>query len=357
MKHLIRLLTALNAVVTAGLLVTGYSDRADAAAHPLLAILGLGFPVMAALNGAFLIVWTLVRWKRVWLPVAGFIVSFQPMWTYCPLNRQPSQAKAEADSARLLRIVTFNVGTPWTTDDLDTLRQWMERSDADIICLQELPNDVEQVKAFNRSMEHKYPYHNTLITSERTVLYSRWPAFCKKKIDIESRGNSAGIVLLRVRDHVLAVVMCHLETNGLSREDKDRFGSTVRGEVGMDSMRSESRTLIGKLQRAAQIRAAQTDSIVWYIRRSLDQQYSVIVCGDLNDSPISPTRRRIARELTDVYTAKGRGTGWTYRQNGINVRIDHLFCSSDIEPLSVSVDHNTTFSDHYPLAATLRLAW
>lgn len=354
MKYLIRLLTTLNILVILALLVTGYSDRADAVAHPLISVMGLAFPVAAALNGLFLVLWTLIRWRRVWIPMLGFIACYAPMWTYCPLNRQTADV-SEADSSRLLRVTTFNVGNPWTTDDLDTIQQYMEQSDADIICLQEFVPLQDRATELRKKIGHKYFGYTIISSSECIALFSRWPVISHHKIDIISKGNSAAVVILRVRDRNVGVVMCHLETNGLSREDKARFSSTVRGEVGMDDMRSESRTIVGKLMRAAQIRAAQTDSVVSYAHRILDKNTSVIVCGDFNDSPISPTRRKLTRELTDVYTAVGRGPGWTYRQHGINVRIDHIFCSPDLEPVSVSIDRNTTFSDHFPMTATLRM--
>jgi exonuclease III len=59
--------------------------------------------------------------------------------------------------------------------------------------------------------------------------------------------------------------------------------------------------------------------------------------------------------LTDSYVATGRGVGLSYNQKGFFFRIDHLFCSSDIQPFNCKIDDKMDASDHYPLICWLKI--
>ena len=80
---------------------------------------------------------------------------------------------------------------------------------------------------------------------------------------------------------------------------------------------------------------------------------NVIVCGDLNETPISYTYQRLARRLTSAYREKGFGPGFTFSQRSFPVRIDHLFYSSGLECSSCCIDKSVSSSDHYPLIVRL----
>lgn len=63
-------MAAFNVVTVLFMLAVGYSDRVDPVAHPLVANVGLLFPVFLVLNMAFLVFW-LVFCKRWGADSAG----------------------------------------------------------------------------------------------------------------------------------------------------------------------------------------------------------------------------------------------------------------------------------------------
>ena len=81
---------------------------------------------------------------------------------------------------------------------------------------------------------------------------------------------------------------------------------------------------------------------------------SVIVCGDFNDTPISYAHKVFADALTDCYVSSGFGPGFSYHENRMFVRIDHMFCSDEWEPFGAKVDSKVKTSDHYPLICWLK---
>ena len=87
----------------------------------------------------------------------------------------------------------------------------------------------------------------------------------------------------------------------------------------------------------------------------------VVLTGDFNTGPDSPTHRRLAQELTDAWTATNRRSGPEATFHGFtgkpDRRIDWIF-ERGFTPVSVTtVDTHrgdVFLSDHYPVVAVLR---
>ena len=148
----------------------------------------------------------------------------------------------------------------------------------------------------------------------------------------------------------LFIVNNHLESNHLSPEEKDEYTNTII-DPNRESIRNSSQMLMGKLSEAAAYHGAQADSICADIKRNAD--YPTIVCGDLNDTPISYVYQRFAHHLTSAYREAGNGPGFTYSRRSFPVRIDHLFYSDDWNCTSCRIDRAVSSSDHYPLIVRL----
>ena len=84
--------------------------------------------------------------------------------------------------------------------------------------------------------------------------------------------------------------------------------------------------------------------------------YPIILCGDFNDTPISYTRHTIATHLNDCFVSAGCGLGLSFNRKGFNLRIDHIMCSDDYEPVRCFVDSEMDASDHYPVVCWLKKA-
>ena len=117
------------------------------------------------------------------------------------------------------------------------------------------------------------------------------------------------------------------------------------------TIKNSSQMLMGKLSEAAAYRGIQADSICALVQRNAS--HPVIVCGDLNETPISYTYQRLARRLTSAYRKAGRGPGFTFSRRSFPVRIDHLFYSDDWTCTSCLIDRTVSSSDHYPLVVRL----
>ena len=351
----VNLIAGANVATVMLMLATGFSDRLNPADHPLLACSGMMFPVFALTNLGFLLFWLVVTWRKVWIPIVGFLLAFQPVKTYMPLN--PRQEVPEG----AIKVLTYNVcsyGGNFKYDDaFERIVGYLDEQQADIVCLQE---DVDSWRRYAFDYYRKvYPYNDTTIFVQNELsfngmgIHTRYPILRKERIPYESLANGSVAYFLQVGDDTLLVVNNHLEGTHLSKEDRTRYKDMLRGDMQTDTVKAESIHIIDKLGQSAAKRAPEAEAVRRYI--SEHSQYPVIVCGDFNDTPISYARRTMAQGLTDCFIASGRGIGLSYNQKGFWVRIDNILCSSHFTPYNCQVDSKIDFSDHNPMMCWLKM--
>lgn len=222
----------------------------------------------------------------------------------------------EQPEGTTLRIATFNVLQQSTPELLEIIRAM----DADVIALQELsPNSVE---VFN-ALSDRYAY--TALHPQDGVaglgIYSRYPIMAD---EYRAIGNGQQRVLLDVAGVQVAVFNVHT--------------------VPPFSIRLQ-------VERSTQV-AALLD---W----STAETGAVIVLGDFNMTPLTADYRAVTVHLADVFGAVGQGLGFTYpswgQVSGLPgilpplVRIDYVFISQRLLPLSAAVWAQSDSADHRPV--------
>ena len=184
-------------------------------------------------------------------------------------------------------------------------------------------------------------------------IHTRYPIVKRERIPYSSLANGSAAWWLKVGEDTLIVVNNHFESCHLSTEDRQQYRHIIKGEIPHDSLRTESAILLVKLAEANAKRASQIRAVREYVKEHAN--YPVIVCGDFNDNPISYSRHTMGETLTDCFVATGRGIGLSYNQKAFSFRIDHIFCSKDIQPYNCQVDDKMDASDHYPLICWLKI--
>ena len=97
----------------------------------------------------------------------------------------------------------------------------------------------------------------------------------------------------------------------------------------------------------------QIDSIKKEIENS---PYPVFVVGDFNSVPNSYEYYKVSDNLKDAFVEVGRGSGTSFHDFKFPLRIDYIFTSESIQPVSYKVDRDVQISDHFPVIATFKLA-
>lgn len=348
----IRLMIGANAMAALLLLLCGLSSFPDPEEWPRIALFGLGFPILWALNLFFVFLWAVFYIRNIWIPFAGMLFSISYIYDYCPLNL-PEKHPADA-----LKMITYNTAF-FGGDVQDSLGRYLlpdylAASDADIICLQEaVPaknlkrEDVDGIMA-----EAGYrTRHLDDGVAEGQCFYTRLPILSVERIAHESSGNgSVAVKLLHGQDTVL-LVNNHFESYKLTPEDKRMYKEIIKAPDGKDTEHN-SKELVRKMTKANRRRGPQVDSVLRYIDKAGLQ--AVVVCGDFNEPPISYACRRMSSRLTSAFRQSGNGLGLSYNQKGFYFRIDHIFVSGYWKTYETHVDKSAPWSDHYPLVTYLK---
>ena len=353
---IVNLLTIVALIVGLLLVAVGYSDRIPPADHPLLACAGMAMPAAIGLNLVMLLVMFFVRWKRAWIPLAAFIVTYMPIRTYVPLHFNTDDTGQE----ECLRLITYNVygysGNHKYGYALDTITDYIMAQNADIVCTQEEQDSKR--KAVERWKE-LYPYNDTMTVSydkkkafNIVGIHTRLPIIRREQIEYESRSNGSVAYYLQLGNDTIIVINNHLESTHLTEEERTQYKEILKGNKEREQAEAEMFSLIRVLGESMVKRAPQAEAIHSYVEAH--SQYPIIVCGDFNDTPISYARHVIAQGLTDCFAEAGCGLGLSYNRKGFNFRIDHIFCSSHFTPVSCKVDSKMDVSDHYPMICSMK---
>lgn len=311
---------------------------------PQQTVITLAFPIFLTANLAFVFFWLICKARFAVLPVLGTLVVGGYVMDYCPLHCQEDTPN---DSSILL--VSHNIGTMTGEEKHLAFVQYVKETDADILCLQEVDPTLLTRKAFVAMLDSMG--YGKMQKDNRCIL-SKFPfaGGAESLAYTSTTGNGSMVCRLLCGPDTLLIVNNHLESYGLTDEEKGRYKKAIKHPES-DETSGTVLTLARRISNTAQIRGAQADSLCAFIDSHAGE--SMIVCGDFNDTPISYVYQQIGKRLDCAWRNSGQGIGLSYNQMGFFVRIDHIFHSSDWTSHNTRIDNKMVLSDHYPLHTIL----
>lgn len=340
-----------NALFVVMLLVAAYTPYIQPTEHPIWACAGLTFPIFLVINVCFLFFWLILqRYKSALLPLIGMFLCCGQIHTYLPLHA--STSKLPEEGFQLLSYNVMGFAGRLKENGKNPILTYLQESKADILCLQEYYTSKSSKHLTQKDIEKAlkaYPYRhigNKKGAGTQLACYSKYPILSAKIIDYPSRSNYSMRYEIKVGNDTLTVINNHLESNKLTKEDKEIYEELISAPKE-EQMKNGARHLINKLAEAYAIRAPQADAIAREVKEA--KHPYVIVCGDFNDTPISYTRHTIANSLDDAFVKSGSGLGISYNRNKFYFRIDHILTSKNLKAYNCKVDHSIKDSDHYPI--------
>lgn len=353
-RFLVSLLLGANLVTLVLLWGCCATTWVDPVHHPRMAVLGLAFPAFLLANLVFIPLWVVCKPRMVVVPLVGMALCGGYILDYFPLHF----GSTTADSARpegTLRVISWNVHNPAVDnhDGLPEFAEYLLTCDADVICLQEFGSTDSRYRELLDGMTAK-GYHQKGDGHARYV-FSRYPILDVTPVTETSKEvvtNGYSIFTLQADNDTLTLVNCHLQSIGMSPEDKGKYAEALHS-LDRSEMKAEMKFLSEKLASPVVARARQIQEITAHLD-SLPPTRSVWVCGDFNDTPISYAYQQISRRLCNAYRTSGRGIGVSYNEEYFPIRIDHIFFSHDWECSNACIDSHIHVSDHFPAIAHLK---
>lgn len=321
---------------------TCFSTLLSPAIHPRLSQAGLLFPVFLGLDILFILVWVIVSWKWIALPIIGILGCWNYTREYCPFN------PFDNTPMESYKILSFNVAS-LSSDSANGFNgkksvEYIAKSDADIVFLQECPKSGTVFS----SLKHKMDSLGYKVLHDGGLrIFSKWP-FIGKPVYSRSLsfGNGSFACLINLDGDTTLLINNHLQSNAISPEEKSAYGDAIE-QYDKEKMKASGRVLLSRLSTAASKRAEQADTVCALIKRY--NKHQIIAAGDMNDTPISYTYQKITGLLNNAFAESGNGLGISYSQKGFPVRIDHIFVSNNLATHSTHIDNNIHSSDHLPI--------
>ena len=256
-----------------------------------------------------------------WTYLGATLLSFGQLLPSFP---QPGWSEQELEGPSV-RLVSWNVcNFHLSADTLKAAATFIRSYQPDILCLQERPHDnLLPWDSIRSTFDYPYAVKNH---REDEVLNlavcSRWPLSGLKEYYFPDSYNKFFQVDIHHPQGIIRLFNVHLQTTGTGEP------------FDMRDLRAFQQNAVYRNRQAGQLAAA--------IHRS---PYPVVVCGDLNDTPLSNAYHKVSRHLSDCFREKGSGWGATYQPYGNLFRIDYMLCSSHFHVADYQLFSNA-WSDH-----------
>ncbi|KPE50474.1 endonuclease/exonuclease/phosphatase family protein [Chryseobacterium indologenes] len=289
-----------------------------------LNLLSLGFPYLIITYILLTLIWVFQRKKIAIAFALGILVFYNPIRRW--VNFTPKTANVK--TIRDIKVLTFNV--KYGDFGWDKVKKYIKDQNADIILVQEKDTN----KAIKKDLV-KYP---TVILKTKHKIVRQ-----EELIQDKSRGNSF-YADVDINGKIIRVVNVYLEPF--------RLHKSMLQFDGFGKQKDKIATLLSHMTPTFKAHEEQ----IRKIRKVIDfSPYPVILAGDFNSVPNSYEYYSLGKDLQDAFLTVGNGISTSFHDYKVPLRIDYIFTSKSIIPLSYKVDHSVKLSDHYPVIAEFLL--
>lgn len=296
---------------------------------PWFNLLSLGFPLLVIAYILITFFW-IFSWKK-----RAFVFMFMGLFFLNPVKRWVNYSSESKETANL-KIVSFNVkGGKFGPKNIE---KFINEQNADIVLIQEDAgfeyklNNLEkkyQNPIVSTYSKYKQVFHKELFAGMYNEEFNAYAELT----DIEIKGKTYRIINTYLQPFKFEKSMVKL--NGNSEEDEQKVKSIVKRLIPTFKKHQEQ---------------------ISTIRQSIeDSPYPVILAGDLNSVPNSYEYYHLGAGLKDAFYEAGRGSGTSFHDYKYPLRIDYIFASESIKPVSYTVDRSVNLSDHFPVIATFKI--
>nr|WP_303649257.1 endonuclease/exonuclease/phosphatase family protein [Chryseobacterium edaphi] len=296
---------------------------------PWFNLLSLGFPVLI-IGYILLTFFWIFSWKK-----RAFAFMFLGLFFLNPVKRWVNYSVDKKETANL-KVITFNMMGGKL--GYDKIKEYIDQQNPDLVFLQE--NSYHNFQFKNLSGDNNLPV---------IAFYSKYKIRNRKNLfenlNDEDVTAQCEVVDLEIKGKIYRVINAHLgsfgfvkstvKLNGESKEDEQKVKDIVKKLIPTFKMHQEQ---------------------VAIIRKSIDESpYPVILAGDFNSVPNSYEYYHLGKGLNDAFFEVGKGSGTSFHDYKYPLRIDFIFTSPSIKPVTYKVDRSVKLSDHFPVISTFKL--
>lgn len=317
---------------------------------------GLAFWVILLFNVAVLALMILMWSKRAWIAVLALLIAIPGLFKSFSYGKAVEGGDFRVMSYNVQLFRDFNGKRSGEEVALDIAKLVHEKQ-PDVLCIQEFnifkPKTSRNncIKLFGDMAGLPYHYCHTKAYFCGNVIFSKYPltpvedttGFGEEKIYGAVAKVDAG------KKGSFYVLCSHLASFQLTKEEITAFSEP--GNTKSD-VQEYGKSIVSKLKHAYRERSVEVRHMLEDIPHD---GRPILLCGDLNDTPISYTYQQIkAAGFTDGFVVAGQGIGHTYAGKLPLLRIDYIWGN---ERIKTTAFKRLRFkgSDHYPVMMEFKL--
>ncbi|WP_370896787.1 endonuclease/exonuclease/phosphatase family protein [Chryseobacterium gossypii] len=295
---------------------------------PWLNLLSLGFPVLI-IGYVLLTLFWIFSWKK-----RAIVFLLLGLMFIHPVTRWVNFTPQEKESADL-KIITFNI--KGRTFGAERIQDYINQTGADIVLLQEHGNMDDF--SFSGLKEKR---GNSVVS-----IFSRYKIIDQKELiqsDYETNNAYAMQADIEIKGKVYRLINVYLQPFQFEKKM-----IKLNGDEGDEQ---KVKNVVKRLIPTFKMHQEQVASVKEGIEAS---PYPVILAGDFNSVPNSYEYYHLLEGLEDVFVKVGKGSGTSFHDYKFPIRIDYIFTSGSVSPVSYKVDRSVKLSDHFPVLASFKL--
>jgi len=347
-KLVFLILIILNILAVAAIITSYLSVSVSPVKWWVPSFFGLAYPVILVVNIGFFLFWVLVRPRFSWFSLLAILIGWGFIAKFIQLRGKSMES---AD----IKVLSYNVqffsgnGEDSMKETSDEILAFLKDQRSDIICLQEVrlrQNEIfnlgEAVAGLDFINHYQFARSSTTYGS---VTMTRYPIVNMGEIRFDNSRNITIYTDVLIGKDTVRIFNVHLQSYNL---DPERY-SIISSGIDEEEDLKEVREIGSRFKKGIRLRAEQVETLREYIEKS---PYHTIICGDLNDTPVSYSYRQIKRGMKDSFVTSGKGLGFTYTGKFPYFRIDYIFHSTGFESYNFDT-HDFRHSDHLPVSCSL----
>lgn len=307
------------------------------------AFFGLAFPVLFILNLLFVIYWLIQGKLKVFFSAIVLLIGYNHFNKVFKISGESGTRDENTFLIMSMNVKHLGHGTP--NPFFDSVLNYVVREQPDILCLQEFPFGKINTKETTLKMISSQAKFRSIKSSRAgtgdigVALFSKYKMLETGLITFpETNGNCAVWADLIIAKDTVRVYSVHLQSNKLAKQDQ----FNPEDIESQDQAVKKSKNIIKRLKVGFEKRSEQVGILLESIESS---PYPVLIAGDMNDTQLSYTYRKLRGEGKDAFVESGKGAGNTYVGPFPSYRIDYIFLPPAFDSYSYKTGPNWG-SDH-----------
>lgn len=294
----------------------------------------------------------LLMWsRRTWVAVLAIAIGVTGVIKSFSLGKSQEGGELRIMSYNVLNFSHISNKKKTATEVAYDIAKMVQEKQPDVLCMQEftpfLPNSSRKdcVAHYGVMMGLPHYYYHDKANFGGNVIFSRYPLSAVEDDTAFGEENLYGAVAQvdAGEKGKFTVICCHLTSFQLTN---DEISIISKPSNNKEEVQEYGKSILSKLKSAYEKRSYEVCKMLADIPRD---GRPIILCGDMNDTPISYTYHQVKRAgFVDGFVVAGRGIGHTYAGRLPLLRIDYIWGNEQIQPKSFK-RLRYKGSDHYPV--------